>query len=258
MLEFFLQLASRNAEGDLTCHQVRDFPVASWLACRALIDEVDLIAGAGVGSRGMVAAKLTQLSCTFALSFSVLWFPYFPDYALPMLSCWTPETIRACRPQRKRPAWWSMSSMVRAVRTPNSGLNQMYLLQPHTFCLSSCSVLHRRKPRSDAKEQGDPDQWQHAKQSIGPPSGHGGQFRCAMAYWWPTHREQQLPWFLLEFIHSAYQLLQPACENHQPLEGASMFGSWIDGRIMIIKWWPLGNTIIKKKNILYIKNWIHS
>jgi len=70
-------------------------------------------------------------------------------------------------------------------------------------------VLHRREPRGDAEEQRHPDEWQQAEQSTGPPPGHGGQFRRAMAYWWPPHRhrhQQQLPGFLLEFIHSAYQL----------------------------------------------------
>jgi len=181
------------------------FPAASWLVCRALIDEVDLI---GEGT------KLTQLSCTFALSFSVLWFPCFPDYASPMLSCWTLGTIRACRPQRKRPAWWSMSSMVRAVRIPPdvhiSDIATLSVCLPVLFGSGMMwCVLHRREPRGDAEEQRDPDEWQQAEQSTGPPPGHGGQFRRPMAYWWTPHRhrhQQQLPGFLLEFIHSAYQL----------------------------------------------------
>lgn len=187
---------------------MRVFPGASCPVFRALIDEVEHQKPPAGERAGCEGAKLTQLSCTFALSFAPLWFPCFSDYASPTLSCWTRATIRACRPQRRRPAWWSMSSMVSSVRDLTS---PVVVILISIFIFVSISLC-RREPRGDAEER---SQWllHMEQQSPGPAPapGHGCQLRGAMAYWWQSEPEQQQQrQQLLEFIHSAYQLLPPA------------------------------------------------
>lgn len=165
-----------------------------------------------------VAADWPHVECcwmrcglVFALSFR---FNRFSGCGLPMPSCWTRATTRACRRQPRRPALWSMSLMV------SGGHSTCNLLafSSISICFSFpflffffCSVFFfvcfyfpRRKPCGYAEKR---RQWQlPAKQpQFQPGSGIGSQRGGPMA---PLAAGHPLHSTLL--LLSAYQLWNQA------------------------------------------------
>lgn len=84
----------------------------------------------------------------FALNFR---FNRFPDCELPMPSCWTRATTRACRRQPRRPALWSMSLTVSGRHsTFNPSCIFLQFLQ-----FSSSSIFSDESPAAMQKSGGN-------------------------------------------------------------------------------------------------------